>query len=238
MRSARWRPPATVERSVELGRPRVSTTRRTSASAVSAEARGRRRGWAASTAARSSLEAAAPAQAKQYAAGPTGATSLSFALDLDPGPYGWGLGFRVGLPIAPNGVIHGAKVRDEFQLEVGGDYLHYEASTGWPNDYHYSWNGIVGVAGLQWNFWLVPQLALYPKIDLGFSSGWYTGIDLFEARRAGAPSLGLKDAYRILRATDAGIRLVPGLPARSLASALPGTCSTRRETCHTRRSRC
>ena len=119
--------------------------------------------------------AAAPAQAKQYGAGPTGATSLSFALDLDPGPYGYGLGFRVGLPIAPNGVIHSAKVRDEFQLEVGGDFLHYEQHLGNPYYVDYSWNGIVGVAGLQWNFWLVPQLALYPKIDLGFSSGWYSG---------------------------------------------------------------
>jgi hypothetical protein len=48
---------------------------------------------------------------------------------------------------------------------------------------------------------------------------WYTGIDLFEARPEGRPALALKDAYRILRATDAGIRLVPGTPARSLASA-------------------
>lgn len=48
---------------------------------------------------------------------------------------------------------------------------------------------------------------------------WYTGIDLFEARSAECPSLPLKEAYRILRATEAGIRLVPGTPARSLASA-------------------
>jgi hypothetical protein len=123
--------------------------------------------------------AAAPAEAKQaVGAGPTGATSLSFALDLDPWPGGWGAGFRVGLPLAPNGILHSPKVRDEFQLEVGGDYLRYEQHWGNPYyDYHYSWSGILAVAGLQWNLWLAPQLALYPKVDLGFQSGWYSGWD-------------------------------------------------------------
>ena len=48
---------------------------------------------------------------------------------------------------------------------------------------------------------------------------WYTGIDLFEARPEGQSAISLKEAYRILRATEAGIRLVPGTPARSLSSA-------------------
>jgi len=55
---------------------------------------------------------------------------------------------------------------------------------------------------------------------------WYTGIDLFEARPEGQQALPLKEAYRILRATDAGIRLVPGLPARSLASAANAHANT------------
>jgi hypothetical protein len=55
---------------------------------------------------------------------------------------------------------------------------------------------------------------------------WYTGIDLFEARQDAQKTLSLKDAYRILRATDAGIRLVPGLPARSLASAANAHANT------------
>ncbi len=48
---------------------------------------------------------------------------------------------------------------------------------------------------------------------------WYTGIDLFEARPVARPAISLKEAYRVLRGTEAGIRLVPGTPARSLASA-------------------
>lgn len=41
----------------------------------------------------------------------------------------------------------------------------------------------------------------------------YTGVDPFEARAAGdAPGLSLKQAYRLLRATGARVRLVPGDP--------------------------
>jgi hypothetical protein len=48
---------------------------------------------------------------------------------------------------------------------------------------------------------------------------WYTGIDAFEARHSGQAPLSLKETYRILRATDANVRLVPGAPAPSLAAA-------------------
>jgi hypothetical protein len=48
---------------------------------------------------------------------------------------------------------------------------------------------------------------------------WYTGIDLFEARQPGSTPLPMKETYRILRATEANVRLVPGTPASSLAAA-------------------
>jgi hypothetical protein len=48
---------------------------------------------------------------------------------------------------------------------------------------------------------------------------WYTGIDLFEAREPGSTPLPMKETYRILRATDANVRLVPGAPASSVAAA-------------------
>jgi hypothetical protein len=48
---------------------------------------------------------------------------------------------------------------------------------------------------------------------------WYTGIDLFEARQPGSTPLPMKETYRILRATQANVRLVPGAPASSLAAA-------------------
>jgi hypothetical protein len=48
----------------------------------------------------------------------------------------------------------------------------------------------------------------------------YTGIDLFELRPPEAgPRLPLKEAYRQLRGTGAGIRLVPGDPFSALSRA-------------------
>lgn len=48
---------------------------------------------------------------------------------------------------------------------------------------------------------------------------WYSGFDMFEARPAGQMPIALKDAYCRLRATEANIRLVPGVPRMSLPSA-------------------
>jgi hypothetical protein len=48
----------------------------------------------------------------------------------------------------------------------------------------------------------------------------YTGIDLFETRRAGdEPGLTLKRAFQLLRATGARIRLIPGDPFTGLSRA-------------------
>jgi hypothetical protein len=47
----------------------------------------------------------------------------------------------------------------------------------------------------------------------------YTGIDWFDARSEPLQPLKLKEAYRLLRPTEASVRLVPGDPGRSLASA-------------------
>ncbi len=46
----------------------------------------------------------------------------------------------------------------------------------------------------------------------------YTGIDLFESRdSADTPGLGLKEAYRRLKATGVRVQLVPGDPCSALA---------------------
>jgi hypothetical protein len=47
----------------------------------------------------------------------------------------------------------------------------------------------------------------------------YTGLDWFDARSTHLPPLSLKQAYRALHATAGEIRLVPGPPGASLASA-------------------
>jgi len=61
----------------------------------------------------------------------------------------------------------------------------------------------------------------------GDNKVWYTGIDWFEARRRDLAPLSLKETYRILRATGANIRLVPGAPATSLAAAAKEVMSPR-----------
>jgi hypothetical protein len=137
-----------------------------------------------SSAALSLLLAAAPAAAKpgvdrstgtSTASGTSGNTISLWGV-LDPGPVdGAGFGLRVGIPIVPQGFLH-ARIRDELVLEVGADFLHYSDRVGYyPYYVDYSWNGFLAVGGAAWNFWFTPQLALYPKIDLGFRYGWYSG---------------------------------------------------------------
>lgn len=47
----------------------------------------------------------------------------------------------------------------------------------------------------------------------------FTGIDWFDARGKEFATLSLKEAYRVLRATEANVRLVPGSPGQALAAA-------------------
>lgn len=128
-----------------------------------------------SIAALSLLLAASPADAAQGGGRSSGAgvSSISVWGVLDPGPWdGAGVGMRLSLPIAPQGILH-ARIRDEFVLELGADFVHYSSQVGWPYYYDYSWNGLLAVGGVAWNFWLTPQFALYPKLDLGYWFGWY-----------------------------------------------------------------
>ncbi len=105
----------------------------------------------------------------------TGLSSLSLWGVADPGPVdGLGAGFRLTFPIVPQGILH-ARIHDELVLEPGVDFVHYSDRIGWPYYYRYDWNGLLAVCGVAWNFWLTPNLALYPKIDLGWWFGWYGG---------------------------------------------------------------
>ena len=54
----------------------------------------------------------------------------------------------------------------------------------------------------------------------------YTGIDWFDARSHELAPLKLKDAYRVLRATGANVRLVPGSPSASLVTCANAHANT------------
>ncbi len=127
--------------------------------------------------------APAAARAATPAAQPPG--ELSFLLIFGAGyghdsgyDSGFGVGGRYRLSLAPQGILNEnrGQVRDSLDLEFGGDLVnyHYRYRTP-PYDYGYSWWAIRPRAGLMWNFWLTPQLALYPKLDLGYEFGWFDG---------------------------------------------------------------
>lgn len=98
---------------------------------------------------------------------------------LDPGPVdGAGVGGRAMLPLAPQGLLRHPRIKDELTLELGADFVHYSDRVGFAPYYvDYSWNGFLPVVGATWNFWFTPDLALYPKLDLGYWFGWYRGWD-------------------------------------------------------------
>jgi hypothetical protein len=105
-----------------------------------------------------------------------GTENLSGWLVLDPGnPGGVGLGARYMIPLIPEGLLagQGVGIREELALEIGADFLHWSYDWGYLYDnYEYSVNAFEVVAGLMWNWWLTPKLAVYPKIDLGYSFAW------------------------------------------------------------------
>lgn len=119
-----------------------------------------------------------PAAAQSRAPG-RGSNILSVWGVLDPGPIdGVGVGMRYMLPIVPEGILGHSRIRDEFTLEFGADFLHYNDRVGPYGAYvDYDWNGFLPVVGATWNLWFTPRFALYPKLDLGFWVGSYSGWD-------------------------------------------------------------
>jgi hypothetical protein len=138
-----------------------------------------------STLALAALLAAAPARAAE--AGPAATGELTPLLILGAGSgyhtgfdNAWGAGLRYRMALAPKGVIgpNASNIRDEVDIEFGGDIVNSDYRYNVPPlDYHYSWTAIRPRVGVLWAFWFTPQIALYPKLDLGYEFGWFTGWD-------------------------------------------------------------
>ena len=101
------------------------------------------------------------------------------------GIYSWGglgVGARYALPVYGS-VLHHPTLRDNFELEFGGDFVHRTYDYGLAGSY--SWTIIRVAAGVMWDIWVNDQFAFYPKIELGynhysysFDNGYnYTGSD-------------------------------------------------------------
>jgi hypothetical protein len=95
----------------------------------------------------------------------------------------WGLGASFQFPLVPHGLIHdpGFTIHDSLDFDVGLDYLWYR-NTYYSGPYTYDITELDLHAGLIWNFWLTPRVAIYPKAGLGFgivnysySANWNPG---------------------------------------------------------------
>ena len=85
---------------------------------------------------------------------------------------GHGLGGRVTLPVG-RGLLSHAAIEDSFALDLGVDYLRYSFGGALGGDL--SWNLLRPVGGLLWNLHLSEDLALYPKLELGYDLVWLAG---------------------------------------------------------------
>jgi hypothetical protein len=81
----------------------------------------------------------------------------------------FGLGARFQKTIVSDVVFKDQpKIKDDFGIEFGVDYLHYSFDyLGFDWDF----DEIALMAGGVWNVWLNDNLALYPKLELGYSFG-------------------------------------------------------------------
>lgn len=103
------------------------------------------------------------------------------------GIAGWegeiGLGGRYMLPIGDRGFLKHPDISDRLAAEVGLDVVHHRYT--WPDGTRYSRTGLRPTAGVLWTVWLSGSFAFYPKFDLGYEFGWYSGRkDAWGAQRS------------------------------------------------------
>ena len=103
--------------------------------------------------------------------------------------------------------------------EAGLDFVHvnygrfatnyyYDPVYGWNYTYDdFTWNAFIPTVGILWDFWLTPQLALYPKLETGVAIGWWSG-DWYTGAGYGGPSA---SAFFIQGAVGAKLKLRSGV---------------------------
>jgi hypothetical protein len=122
------------------------------------------------------VPAAAPAPMAPVQAASTGTMpTTGFTLWGGVGYFGlYGIGASYMMPVA-DGVLNHPTIRDRFELEFGATYL--RRSYGYLTYGDYTWNEVVPVVGVAWMVWLKSNLAVYPKLDVGYAFGWLSGFD-------------------------------------------------------------
>jgi hypothetical protein len=90
---------------------------------------------------------------------------------------GLGAGGRFALPLSIPSLLRGTRLRDNFNLELGADFLRwsYDYGIAGLGGFSYSWTEVLSVGGIMWNVWLNDRFCVYPKLDVGYAFGWYSG---------------------------------------------------------------
>jgi hypothetical protein len=121
---------------------------------------------------------------------------------------GIGVGARYMMPLAIGPLLTKTKLRDNFSLELGGDFLHFSTDVGVPGfSFNYSWNEVLPVAGMMWNIWFNPKLAIYPKVELGYVFAWVSGWRGFGGGQPGYGGVFADGAGGVLYRLDNGLTL-------------------------------
>jgi len=85
---------------------------------------------------------------------------------------GYGLGARYQKTVLPQGLLNNPAIREDIGIEGGIDFVHYSWDHGYfASNYNFSYNEFSFVVAPVWNFWLTPQIAVYPKLDIGIGFG-------------------------------------------------------------------
>jgi hypothetical protein len=124
----------------------------------------------------------APPPAEPAAAPTPAATTEAAAPSSGQAITGWavfpwdgiGVGGRFTMPLAISPVLGSTSLKDNFALEFGADYLHWSYSNMGNK---FGWNEFLPVVGIMWSIWLTDKIGFYPKFDLGYGFGWFSGWD-------------------------------------------------------------
>jgi len=85
---------------------------------------------------------------------------------------GLGIGGRFMMTARPEGFLQHDRFKDQLAVEFGIDLLRFSYSFLGDD---YGFTAILPVAGVLWNVWVNDRFAVYPKLDLGYALGFYTG---------------------------------------------------------------
>jgi len=145
---------------------------------------------------------AAPARPFTAFSAPTGPTGPSVWGVVPWGGIGAGARYMIPVPIPQ--LLTRTPFKDYWVVEFGADILHQS----W--DYYdgsYSWTEIVPVGGLMWQVWFTDNFAAYPKVEIGYAFGWYSGVNGSTAGLAGGNTFYPDGAAGVLYKLNNGITL-------------------------------